>query len=195
MGAYLKAVVGRVREKAADAVEDGSGTALTVFNNERHQLGDFEFSSDLPADLAIWQNYDLCSFLAGVRGDIRPIVPSAELKKATAEFLKWMNSEHRKDSDEDSGWWGSEAEDLFASYGTYNVGEGSRVFYPLQVLKAFNYDEAVMIRNYRDIDDTPRYFRADDGRTYRTEIGHQYFSFLDWCTENNWEFIIFGIDG
>lgn len=198
MGADIHITVGRVnRPLLEEEKETTTGTALTVFNNKRVQFGDIELDSDIPKEVDLYRNYSLFAFLANVRGSIKPIMELDALLEATDAFVKWLNDEHYRIESEEGkksgGWYGSIGE-YIGDYGRYDVGEHSRVFYPIAFLVAFNYDEVALMESEESTYKEPRYMRDPEGETYRTYCGEQYFKFLDWCVASGWQFVIFGFD-
>lgn len=202
LGADIHITVGRVAPKLTGSVPDevtavgpAVGTALAVFNNKRFQFGDFEFDSDIPNEVDLYRNYALFSFLAAVRGSVRPIIPLEALEKATSEFIDWINSEHRRIEHEAvKGSWYSDPDDFIGGYGRYDVGDHSRVFYPVAVLVGFNYDDVAIVEHPDSAWNNPIYVRDEENTTYRDMFGDQYFKFLNWCVQTNWQFVIFGFD-
>lgn len=202
MGADIHITVGRVNrrltneaEEEINAVGPVAGTELAVFNNRRFQFGDFEFDSDIPNEVDLDRNYQLFAFLAAVRGSVRPIIPQEALQQATNDFVNWINKEFRRieGKPEPHGWY-REPDELIGDYGKYDIGEHSRVFYPIQVLVAFNYDEVAIVEHPDSPYDNPIYIRHEKDYSYRDMFGDQYFRFLQWCVVTNWQFVIFGFD-
>lgn len=198
MGADIHITVGRVarRIEGPTEVTDSSGTELALFNNQRIRFGDIELDSDVPREVEPHRNYALFSFLASVRGNLKPIMELAALRIATERFLDWLNEEHRQlaSSIVKKVSWGYDSE-LIGDCETYDVGEHSRVFYPVQLLTAFDYDQIAMVEDEQSAFNNPLYFEDTNGDTYRTYFEDtNYFEFLDWCVRNNWQFVIFGFD-
>lgn len=197
MGADIHITVGRINQKQLTGPgEVSSGTELALFNNRRLHFGDFEFESSIPKEVEIHQNYDLFSFLAGIRGFVKPIMPLDKLKEATREFIRWINSEYiEAERQECAGTWFSYDSELLGSYARYRIGDHSRVFYPIQVLTSFDYDQVVELDNEDSDPENPTYHRDPKGQSYREYLCSQrYFDFLDWCVKGNWQFVIFGFD-
>lgn len=199
MGADIHITVGRVTRPLAAPAEtnEETGTALTVFNNRRVHFGDIELDSDIPREVDLYRNYALFAFLANVRGSVKPIMELAALQEATQKFIDWMNTEHYRIEREEIkklGGWYSDPDQFIGDCATYDVGEHSRVFYPIALLVGFNYDEIALVENEDVISTDPHYMRDPNGETYRDMFGTQYFKFLNWCVAENWQFVIFGFD-
>jgi hypothetical protein len=199
MGADIHITVGRVNAKMLPApADEEAGTALALFDNRKIQFGDFEFTSNIPREADINRNYALFAFLANVRGDVKPLMELERLEEATDQFLRWLNDEHVKQLDVPVGWWGGHERDLIGDYAIYDVGDHSRVFYPVQVLLNFDYDQVALVEDDndtgRDFSKPPLYFPNKDNETYREWFGETYFNFLNWCVRDNWQFAIFGFD-
>jgi hypothetical protein len=195
MGADIHTTVGRVNKRIAGPTEPAAaeGTALAVFNDKRFRFGDFEFTSEIPHEVDLNRSYSLFSFLAGVRGSLKPVVPKNVLTEATEQFLKWLNDEHVRQLGKPQGWYSHEG-DFIGDYAQYDVGEHSRVFYPVPVLLNFDYDQVAELENEGSDWRNPTYFRDPSGETYRQHIGDQLHTFLNWCVKENWQFVIFGFD-
>lgn len=198
MGADIHITVGRLTRhlEAPQEGKEEAGTALALFNNRRVQFGDIELDSDIPKEVDLYRNYSLFSFLAGIRGSVKPIMELGRLKKATNDFLEWLNAEHYRIEMEEirklGGWYS--VDEYIGDLGTYDVGEHSRVFYPIAMLVAFNYDNVALMEKENSDYNNPEYEPDSEGMTYREYCGAQYFKFLNWCTSNNWQFVIFGFD-
>lgn len=198
MGADIHITVGRVNRPLLEAEEPkmSEGTALAIFDNRRVRFGDIELSSYIPDEVDLYRNYSLFAFLANVRGSVKPIMELNRLKEATREFLKWLNDEHYRIESEEirkAGGWFS-IDEYIGDCATHDVGEHSRVFYPIAILVGFNYDEVLLLEDDQSDVDDPRYLRDPEGTTYRESFGEQYFKFLNWCQVENWQFVIFGFD-
>lgn len=195
MGADIHTTVGRLNVRMLTGpTEQVKGTELALFNNRRLHLGDFEFTDDIPNDVDLNRSYSMFGFLAGVRGKVKPIMPQDALQEATSKFLSWVNGEHNKLESEKHSWYSGGRDLLIGDCATYDVGEHSRVFYPVQVLLGFDYDQVVELENEDSRWDNPTYYRDPKGETYREYIGDQLHTFLDWCVRENWQFVIFGFD-
>jgi hypothetical protein len=194
MGADIHITVGRVATKMLPRpMEQATGTALAVFDNRKIRFGDFEFTDDLPKEADINRCYALFAFLANVRGSVKPIMELDELMAATDQFLTWLNNEHTKRLDAPKGCY---QKDFIGDYAEYDVGDWGRVFYPIQVLRAFDYDQVALVEDegLEDPNSSAVYFLDKDGQTYRDMFDETYFNFLDWCLRENWQFAIFGFD-
>ena len=150
------------------------------------------------------RNYDLFAWLAGVRGELEPVIPKEHLKKLNAltrEFQKWANNEDRRLRQERYKLHGMEA-----YYGQHEpewsdkfvTGDHSHVIYPLLFLKGFNYDQQVRVQPHEDqLETLDQYLKRLEeyrGQTYRQVFGQRYLNFLDWSLENGWHFVIFTFD-
>lgn len=199
MGADIHITVGRVNRPLLEVQEpkQSEGTALAIFDNRRVRFGDIELSSDIPREVDLYRNYALFAFLANVRGSVKPIMELGRLMEATRQFVEWLNDEHYRIEGEENrkagGWYGS-IDEYIGDYGRYDVGEHSRVFYPVAILVGFNYDEVLLIEDDQSDFKDPRYLRDPENTTYRECFGEQYFKFLNWCVASNWQFVIFGFD-
>lgn len=200
MGADIHTTVGRLNKPMLTGpAEQSAGTALALFNNKHFQLGDFEFTDDIPREVDLNRSYSLFSFLAAVRGSVRPIMPLGDLMEATEKFLTWINDEHCRlqSKPQPKGghlWYYGGREELIGDCATYDVGEHSRVFYPVSVLLGFDYSQVVQLENEDSDWQNPTYHRDPEGETYRDVLGDQLHIFLEWCVHNNWQFVIFGFD-
>jgi hypothetical protein len=203
MGVSINITVGRVLPcvEGPAGSSDLEGTELPLFNNQRIRFEDIVLDSDVPDEVEFGKNYDLFSFLAGVRSGLKPILELDALKEtmeATSKFLDWLNEEHSKRSGNsgnaqlERGYRGRE---YIGDCGIHDVGEGSRVFHPVQKLTAFDYDQVAMVQVEKADWRNPVYLADEDGDTYRTYLeGTNYFKFLDWCVASDWQFVIFGFD-
>jgi len=209
MGTDMWTTVGRIKTQPTQITDSHetstTGKELAVFDNKRFQFGDFEFNSDIPEEADIQRNYRLFSFLAGERGTTKPLIDPAKLVHITEMFLNWLNDEYEQYLEETGASPPRPADCFIGECGVFMTGHRSQVFYPINILREFDYDQPIWIE---DNDPgihwlLPHYVPDPSGRTYRAALGQcdigggktessRYFEFLDWAHENHWQFVIFG---
>lgn len=203
MGADVHVVLGRINFKAIADRRDtpaSESTTIALFGQANIQSEDFSLM-DVPDEYDLYRNYALFSWLAGVRGDLRPLDLGGTRKELTDQFLNWLDrkwSEAEKAGDYEPSygfgrWCGHDG-----IHDRYDTGEHSRIIHTVNTLRNFNYDQVAEVRNYdspEDSWDNPVYVKPlQGGETYREHFGDQYFKFLDFCVQDNWHFVLFGFD-
>lgn len=137
----------------------------------------FTFSS-VPDSIAVSQNYGLFSWLANVRGSVKPI-DNVELNiKSTRQFFDWYDKDYNSEYDA-TGFYTYER-----LLDRLNLGDHTRVMYTLDFLTSFDYDAEVVFDN----DD-----HAERG-TYRDIFPAWFFQLIDYCNKTGYSFILFGFD-
>lgn len=198
MGADIHIVLGRINLQAIAArpATESNSTALVLFGQGNIEAEDFSFE-EVPEEYDLDRNYQLFSWLAEVRGDLRPYYEGRERKEKSYEFLQWLDRKlaerKRKDNSSVGLCTRYSTEGLFDQY---YFGDHSFIVYGVKPLQEFNYDEVVQLRNHDNEDDleNPTYYRDPEERTYREMFGEPYFKFLEYCGMAGWHFIIFGFD-
>lgn len=202
MGADVHIVLGRINFGAVrlrqHSAEPSANKGLALFGEAPFEPDDFTLE-DVPSAQDLNRNYDLFAWLANVRGSTRPLIEDDSAHKAqTMAFIKWLDAKRLEQHRAASGASG------IASYYSFDeiedkhdIGDHSRIIHVVNTLTRFDYDQVMEERNYDSPDDdwdSPVYMRCADGQTYRECFGEKYFQLLDYCTREQWHFILFGFD-
>lgn len=199
MGSDIYIAIGRIKNKKLAAPTDGSvaqDSAVVVFDNKNIPPSDIEAFAyeDIYPDpdwleegqvghpdyIDIGRCYNLFSWLAGRRGDLKPAIDPDVLNEKSSLFMEWLYK------DKNVGCFkGDYKSDLqLDGYGCY--------FYPLSVLLAFNYDQPVVMADHT----VPgkNYFPKPGVNTYRDVFPDDWFKLLEILNRDGWDFIVINID-
>lgn len=213
MGCDIHVALGKIKPLAIGYERKGSAIKLAglgddldfsqfEFMDYDEECGEYDWEDeDRPSkDRELGRNYNLFSWLAGLRGDFEPVIPREkldQLHELTIEFQKWADNEYRRLKQEQL-----KLEDGY--YGQYEptwsdltiTGDHSHVIYPLLFLKGFDYEQKprVFRNKWMTEDHYHTLIQRYQDTTYREIFGDSYFNFLDWSLENGWHFVIFTFD-
>lgn len=212
MGCDIHVALGKIKPLAIGYERKGTAIKLAGLGDDL-DFSQFEFldydddcgweSDRLTKEREIDRNYDLFAWLAGVRGDLEPVIPKENLEKLhtlTYEFQKWANNEDRRLRQEQYKLHGMKA--YYSQHqpdwsDKFVTGDHSHVIYPLLFLRGFDYDQQVKVQAQDEWETLDQYLsRLEEyrGQTYRQVFGQRYLNFLDWSLENGWQFVIFTFD-
>lgn len=191
MGADIHIVVGRINLAAIEnrpiLPKESQSTALALFNPQRDIRGEDFDLWDLDEEFEVDRHYGLFSFLANVRGNVKPLLPVEERREKTSKFLHWLEQQQNV---KQVGWY-SDAPFMYQ----YDFGDHSRIIHLVRDLLEFDYDQVVLMEDPKSDFDNPIYFRHEEGMTYREMFaGAGWFKFLDYCKSEECHFAIFGFD-
>lgn len=195
MGADVHVVLGKINMQAIENRRKAGSTCTEValFRGMNVDAEDFQMM-DVPDDYDLNRNYALFSWLANVRGDLKPIDPDGVRSAQTNEFLRWLDSKLIAKQKANgvslqgrAGYY-DELED------NLDLGDHSRIIHTVNYLRRFDYDQIAEVDDEVDDAFKMQYIRPIDGWTYRTYFGEQYFKLLDFCDREGWHFILFGFD-
>lgn len=202
MGADIHTLLGRVNPLATGRRPSSGATQVQVLAPTPIEFEQFEFldydtreSSDV--DTGLMRDYELFSWLAGVRGGLAPLVADQRAFKATTmAFVDWLTkSDARAANLEMRGAFGYHRDDWRIRH---LGGDHSFVLYPLQVLRSFDYESPAVPAPQDESELDARFYEArvarTKGRTYRDIFDRSYFDMLDWAHANDWHFVLFTFD-
>lgn len=200
MGADVHVVMGRFNQQVLtdQRPNPGAGKGLALFGDKNIRIEDITFEN-VPDEFDLCRNYRLFSFLADVRGDVKPIRPLDELMAQTRAFIDWCQESYRTGSSLPE----SHPSTQFSFYcgenrfdDVFDIGDHSRVVHTVNTLSNFDYDQIAEREDYEKRNQTGEtvYYRDLGGLTYREIFGEQYFKFLEYARRENWHFVIFGFD-
>lgn len=199
MGADIHLMLGRIKPRQL-AITDQSDSAPTATDQALSLLVGRELRRDdielieVPDEYELYRNYRLFSWLANVRGDLKPLQSNLiENKSRTWEILKLLAKRPEVESEVRTGFgcWESNDYDDPEHLNGYWLGDHSHNLITLAEINAFDFDQNVS----RMDADTNTYVRdLNEKCTYRDEFGEQLFKLIDYCNANGWEFLLFGFD-
>jgi len=196
MGADIHIVLGRIKPRPlaiTDQSENKPTAAdqeLSVIIGQEIRKGDIELMA-CPRDVRPGRNYQLFSWLACLRGNLKPLHPNIEDRHDHAlRFAELLDF----DSD------GTLNDDKYGGPGYMDIGDHSYNIMAVQELVDFNYDQRPVYVG----DDGNDFIDLSDPTTYRecfsmpgskrgTQKGNL-TTLIDYCTANGWQFILFGFD-
>jgi len=214
MGCDINVALGKIKPLAIGYERKGSAIQLAGIGDDL-DFSQFEFmnykedggyyDTDENDHRHIPRDYDLFSWLVGIRGDLEPLLPEESLEKLrelTREFSCWANKEDRRIFEDDAKQRGVQPSYDGYGYGEewssrYVSGDHSHVIYPLLLLKGFDYSQKVRVRPQRKWETLEQYgarVQQYQDHTYQTLFPVGYFGFLDWALEHGWHFAIFTFD-
>lgn len=191
MGVEARVLLGRIKtptEPPKEHTETGIG--LEIFQTSQLRYEDIEFA-DLPEHIEINRNSKLFGFLAGVRGDTKPLYDGYDRKSQTQAFMKWCDEQRNNDHPEPKGYY-SFSDNSFTEH--YDLGEHSFILHSVAVLAAFDYDQIAEIKDENNQSKEPVYYRPMTGNTYREMFSGSFFDLITYCQEQGFQFIIFGFE-
>ncbi len=199
MGADIHISLGRITQKALVDESNSTGTALVLLDGKEVNFGDIHIerfkqkSREIPYE-GLNRNYLLFSFIANVRGALKPMVDHKRLQEQTRAFVKWLYEEKVKTLQ------GARPSVRLSMYDQsafeYELGldEHSWSFYPVASLWAFNHDQTAEVEVKGSTWTNPIYELCAERKTYRDYLDDQWFVFLNMLRRDSWDFVIFSFD-
>ncbi len=120
---------------------------------------------------------------------MKPYYQGYDRIERTSEFIKWLDQKLLEAEPRSRFNFTEELEYK------YDMGEHSRIIHIVNNLVQFDYDQVAEICDKEDRRNPDvRYYRPENGATYREMFGEGFFELLKYCQDEGWHFILFGFD-
>lgn len=142
---------------------------------------------DLDKEWEVPRCSSLFSWLANVRGNVKPYTDIKDLVEKTWSFLNYLDRQVA----EETACGFDRGRSIFEDHW---LGDHSRVLYMVSDLVAYDYDRVAEIDDGISDAENPIYVATIGGETYRELFPVEYFNLLNHCVQEGYHFIIFGFD-